>query len=87
MQFYNVSEIYARERIDEILKKEGGCNCPSCYMDILSLTCNQLPPRYVNTNEGEMFKKIDVFRRQQKVDVDVAIYKALEVVRKSPRHD
>lgn len=87
MQFYNMTEIFVRERLDEILEKEGGCKCVNCYMDILSLACNHLPPRYVNTGEGELYKKIEVERRQQKMDVNVAIYQALKVVRENPRHN
>ena len=86
MPFSNVSEEYAGERVKEILKKEGGCSCDLCFMDILSITCNNLPPRYVNTREGEIYKKIDLYRRQSKTDVDVAIYKALAIVREHPRH-
>lgn len=86
MHFYNMSEVFARERLNEILEKEGGCKCEECYIDILALACNQLPARYVHTDEGEMYKRIEVYRRQQKMDVDVAIYKALKVVREHPRH-
>ncbi|MBR3839726.1 MAG: late competence development ComFB family protein [Erysipelotrichales bacterium] len=86
MQFYNMTEIFVRERLDEIIEKEGGCNCVKCYIDILALACNHLPPRYVNTEEGELYKRIEVYRRQQKMDVDVEIYKAIKVVRAHPRH-
>lgn len=86
MEFINVTEVFAKERLNEILSNDPGCKCERCYLDALSITCNTLKTRYVNTSTGEVFKKVEMMRRQQKIDVDIAVHNAIKLVRENPRH-
>lgn len=62
------------------------CHCEQCEMDIVAITLNTLPPKYVATQEGrnEAFEKlntpemIEIINRQ--------IIRAIHIVGRNPNH-
>lgn len=62
------------------------CKCDKCIMDIAALALNELPCKYVVTNEGELFSKVNLLKQQFEVDVISAITKASEIVKNNPHH-
>ncbi|MGE5328906.1 MAG: late competence development ComFB family protein [Deltaproteobacteria bacterium] len=72
---------------DEILKDLNVCNCEKCRMDIAAIALNQLPAKYIVTEKGELYSKINTLRQQFEVDVIAAITKAAVLVKRSPRHE
>lgn len=73
--------------MEEHLRNSNCCKCEHCIEDIMCISLNSLPPKYVTTSKGELFSKIDQqMDRQNMLDIDVAVINALEYVGKRPRH-
>jgi competence protein ComFB len=63
------------------------CQCEKCKMDVAAIALNDLPPKYVVTEKGVLFSKIDALQQQFEIDVTAAIIRAALLVRKSPWHE
>ncbi|NSW90966.1 MAG: late competence development ComFB family protein [Firmicutes bacterium] len=63
------------------------CSCDKCMLDIAALALNELPPKYVVTEKGELYSKVNILRQQFEVDILTAITKAAEKVKEHPRHE
>lgn len=72
--------------IDDVLKDIDVCKCEKCKLDILAITLNNLPARYVVTKKGELYSKLNLFRLQAEVDIITAITKAAMMVKERPHH-
>ena len=58
MELKNYMEILMWQQLDDVLAShQGVCKCEKCRYDIAALTMNFLPPRYVVTDQGQMFTK------------------------------
>lgn len=86
LKLINFSEILVRERIDEMLAKNEVCDCQQCRLDIMAIALNNLPPRYIVSEQGEVFSKANSFTIQTTVDIVGAIQDAIEKVSRKPRH-
>ena len=53
---------------------------------MLQHALNDLPPKYVVTEKGELYSKINTLEQQFEVDVVAAITKAAVLVKRRPRH-
>ncbi|MFO7295729.1 MAG: late competence development ComFB family protein [Clostridia bacterium] len=83
----NYMEDVVFHHLDGILKHTDCCKCQRCRMDIAAYALNQLPSKYVVTRKGEVYSKLLELQQQFETDVIIAIIKAVEVVKKNPRHD
>lgn len=72
---------------DDVLKDLNVCTCEKCRMDIAAIALNQLPAKYIVTEKGELYSKINTLRQQFEVDVISAITKAAVLVKRTPRHE
>ena len=86
MALVNIMEVLVRQKLDEMLETSDCCKCETCYLDILAIALNYCKPRYVNTFQGELLVKINSTERQSSVDLDIAILKAIEIVKQNPHH-
>lgn len=87
MQFKNYMEEAVERTIEEILaRRDDVCKCDRCKMDIKALALNHLPPKYVVTDRGYVYTKVNELESQFKADMTVAATNALKVVRDNPRH-
>ncbi|OQX81134.1 MAG: competence protein ComFB [Candidatus Omnitrophica bacterium 4484_70.1] len=68
------------------LEKEDLCRCERCLSDIMAFALNRLPPKYVVTQKGRVYVKLDELKLQKKVDVIRSITEAIKVVKENPRH-
>ncbi|MFZ5943373.1 MAG: late competence development ComFB family protein [Bacillota bacterium] len=83
----NLTEILVERVVEEQYKKRTGiCPCDTCKADIMAYALNQLPPRYVNTDKGELYVRAGTLNSQMATDLLVAVSKAIEHVTKNPRH-
>jgi competence protein ComFB len=74
--------------IEEILAhRDDVCKCDRCKMDIKALALNHLPPKYVVTDKGYVYTKVNELVNQFKADITVAVTNALKIIRDNPRHD
>lgn len=88
MIFRNYMEEVVDATMNEIFSRnEDACRCERCTMDIKALALNHLPPKYVVTDIGYVYTRVNELENQFKADITVAVMNALKVVRKNPRHD
>lgn len=73
--------------LDDLLSKYPEvCHCETCRYDIVALALNQLPPKYVVREQGELYSRINTLEVQHQIDVFAALTKAIMLVKDNPRH-
>ena len=82
----NYMEEVVLNSIEGILDDINMCKCQLCVMDIAALALNDLPSKYIATEKGELYSKVNSLRNPFEVDVIAAITKAAVLVKRSPRH-
>lgn len=82
----NYMEEVVLNLMEGVLDDINMCKCEMCVMDIAALALNDLPPKYIATEKGELFSKVNNLRNQFEVDVISALTKAAVLVKRSPRH-
>lgn len=86
-ELVNSMEKLVFNKLDEMLKaRKDLCNCEQCRLDIAAIALNNLSPKYLVTDRGKLYAKIDMMETQFSVNVVMAISKGIEVVSKQPRH-
>ncbi|MGN0586446.1 MAG: late competence development ComFB family protein [Oscillospiraceae bacterium] len=86
MAMVNLMEQIVWDKLDHMLEDCDCCKCDICRNDMAAYALNSLRPKYVNTQEGELFGRLDTTRYQNSIDIDVAVSKAIAIVSASPRH-
>lgn len=85
--YKNVMEDIVEQKYDEVKDALGCCTCEQCKSDLIAYVLNQLPPKYVMTQEGSLYTKLTLVRKQYQVDVISALTQAAEIIRQHPRHN
>ena len=83
----NYMEEIVLDMIKDVLRDIDMCTCEKCLLDITAIALNDLPPKYVVTEKGELYTKTNVLRQQFEVDVVTALTKAAVLVKRRPRHE
>ena len=83
----NYMEEIVFNMMQEVLSDINCCSCEKCILDIAAVALNDLPPKYIVTEKGELYSKIGTLRQQFEVDVISAITKAAVMVKRRPRHE
>jgi competence protein ComFB len=74
--------------MEEILAhRDDICKCERCKLDIKALALNHLPPKYVVTDIGYVYTKVNELENQFKADIAVAVTNAMKIIRANPRHE
>jgi competence protein ComFB len=73
-------------KMKDVLTDINMCTCDKCLLDIAAIALNDLPPKYLVTEKGELYSKINTLKQQFEVDVIAAITKAAVLVKRNPRH-
>lgn len=82
----NYMEEVVNNLMEGILDDINMCKCETCRADIAAIALNDLPPKYIVTEQGELYSKVNSLRNQFEVDVIAAITKAAVIVKRAPRH-
>lgn len=87
MPVFNVMENVVRNVLQSSIDQlHLNCSCDRCLDDILAITLNQLPPRYIVDDALSPYVKADHLATQQgATNILSAITKAAVVVSESPR--
>lgn len=85
-QIKNYMEEIVFNQMKEVLTDINMCTCDKCLLDIAAIALNDLPPKYIVTEKGELYSKINTLKQQFEVDVIAAITKAAVLVKRNPRH-
>ena len=82
----NVSEVLVKEKLSRVMEKMNVCSCEACTNDVLALTLNTLPTKYVTTDGGKQYSQLELYKKQYETDVLAALTRACVRVKASPRH-
>jgi len=86
-KLHNYMEDLADDALDKIYgSREEYCRCDKCRLDVLSRVLNRMPPKYVVTQKGGAFVKLQCLEAQFKADITREAVKALDLVALAPRH-
>ncbi|MCL2189102.1 MAG: late competence development ComFB family protein [Defluviitaleaceae bacterium] len=83
----NYMEDAVSEKLPILVKQMGLCDCERCKYDMMAYVLNKLPPKYVVTNKGSLFAKLDVIQSQLDVTILAYLTQAAEIVKKNPNHN
>jgi len=82
----NYMEEVVDSKLDSILNSIEICKCDKCKLDVKAIALNNLPPRYVVTDKGILYSKLNEMEFQFEVNVETEIIKAAVIVGKNHRH-
>lgn len=86
MTYVNVTQALVEEKTDKYMKMFGLCTCPRCVADVKALALNNLQPKYVVMNGGDIIPRITVYEGQFSASVIAQILHACKTVLENPRH-
>lgn len=87
MKLKNYMEEVVFNYMKKVLDGMDVCTCEKCMLDIAAIALNDLPPKYIVTEKGELYSKINILMQQFEVDTVAAITKAADTVKRNPRHE
>lgn len=88
MAIINVMELFVEQQLETIIPTADFCTCEKCLDDIRAIALNKLPHKYVTTDKGRLFSKLDSVQEPQNgLDIKVAIFKGIDFIKEHPRHD
>ncbi|ABB13730.1 late competence development ComFB family protein [Carboxydothermus hydrogenoformans] len=82
----NYTEEVVDEILQEILPTQDVCKCERCLLDIKAIALNQLPPKYVVTDKGEVITRLNFTKIADRTEVLTAVLRAIDKVKKNPSH-
>ena len=84
---HNVMEDLIRTEIEENIENLGICQCPICRKDLLTLTLNNVTPKYVSTETGAVITKAgSMASRDERIKLLAEITHYAQLVKERPRH-
>ena len=87
MEMHNLLEEEVIRTVNNQLKETPiVCDCDKCKMDIVAITLNNLKPKYVVSDKGRLFGRINSMTYQYNADIIKEVTKAIAIVGKNPLH-
>lgn len=84
----NYMEILVDELLPGMLATENEiCKCEKCLLDIKAIALNRLPPKYIVSELGEIYRRYDDLGKQLEIDALEALMRAIELVKRYPKHE
>ena len=83
----NFMEEIVLNQMKTVLRDVDICQCEKCRLDVAAIALTDLPARYVVTDKGILFSRIDSLYQQSEIEVTSAIMRAVQIVQKKPLHD
>lgn len=83
----NIMEDIVYDKLDSIVDSLGCCTCDKCKADIAAYVLNHVTPRYVASEKGEIFSKVQELNQNSNTDILRRIVSAAEIIKESPRHE
>lgn len=87
MKIRNYIEFLVENLILDIMENSNVCTCDHCKMDVMAISLNNLPTKYVVTQKGVLYAKLTSLQAQFEADVVTEIVKACAIVKNNPRHE
>jgi len=87
MQLRNYTEEAVKLYVDRWFRDTDICNCDTCKLDVMAIMLNNLQPKYVVTDKGALYAKLEDFDPQYKVDYMTEMTNAVKQVKEYSRHE
>ena len=84
MELRNYMETLVWNTINNIIDQFGCCTCDRCKVDIAAYALNNLPPKYIVTNE--IYAKLQVLESQFEVRITTQVSAGMQRIKENPRH-
>ncbi len=85
--YMNVMQVLVEEKAPKYVKMFGLCSCERCMEDVKALTLNNLPPKYVVVERGDMIPRLTVYEGKFSSDITAQLLHACKLVMERPHHD
>ena len=88
MQLVNFMEDAVKRTLEELLTESAYRSLvldDKAKLDVVAYSLNHLPPRYVVTEKGRLFTRVEELKQQFKTDIVVELSKAIGHVTANPR--
>lgn len=87
MKFLNVMEPIVQNLFEEYERKYPlTCECGQCRLDVMVITLNRMPSKYVASQSGELYMKTLLLNPQLRSDVMQEFTRAAQIVSQNPHH-
>ncbi len=83
----NVMEDLVEKRMIPIIKQTGCCDCLKCRSDIAAYVLNNIRPKYVVTEKGELYSKSVQFDTGFDTKLMILISEGVMKIKENPRHE
>ena len=83
----NFMEKLTTDLYESVVKNMSVCTCERCRMDTLAIALNNLPSKYVVTEKGTIFVRLDAMCNQFNANITAELVKSACFVDKNRRHD
>lgn len=84
--YVNVLEEIVKLRVDEFIEMFEVCDCPRCRADIIALSLNYLPPKYIVVDSSHVSPLLNFFSHHYSGAVAAQLSRACSVVKDNPHH-
>lgn len=84
--YMNVMQVLVEEKAPKYVKMFGLCSCERCMEDVKALTLNNLPPKYVVVERGDMIPRLTVYEGKFSSDITAQLLQACKLVMERPHH-
>jgi competence protein ComFB len=82
----NLVKLIAEELLPSVMEKMGVPDTEENRQDVLALTLNSLPTKYVTTDEGKQYAQlVEGYRMQYELDIVTGLTKSCMKVKEKPR--
>lgn len=70
----------------QLEKRDDVCKCERCLLDIVAYALNHLPAKYVVTDKGSIYTRLEELEVQLNADITREVFKAIELIKANKRH-
>lgn len=87
VKLVNYMEEVVKSVLDEMLSEEAYFHVADndrMRLDVMAYALNRLPPKYVATQRGHVYTRVQELRQQFRTDIVVELTKALQLVMANP---
>ena len=83
----NIMRLLVERKMDQYIKLFGLCDCERCRNDVLALSLDYLPSKYVVMDRAALPPRLSYYESKMNAAITAQILRACKVIMDQPRHD
>lgn len=83
---YNIAQRLVEENVDKYIKSFDVCPCRRCRNDVIALSLNYIPQKYVVMHPAELVLRSDMYNIRHHGEITAQIMRACKQVKEHPNH-